>query len=148
MSAVTDPLTKPDEVLHASCVAFGDKGLLIIGSSGSGKSSLALELMALGATLVADDRVQLTKAGDRISASCPPSIAGKIEAREIGILNANYTAHVFIDVLVNLEKTENNRLPQKRTIEMLGQDIPCYYKSNTPTFPAALLQLLKAGRFA
>jgi len=127
---------------------LGDKGLLIIGPSGSGKSSLALELMALGACLVADDRVLLIRTDNKLKASPPATIGGKIEAREVGILNADYKKHVFIDVLVNLEKTETQRLPENRIIEILGHDFPCYYKSNTPSFPAALLQLLKAGRFA
>ena len=41
----------PDgEILHASCVAVAGRGLLIAGASGSGKSALALDLMAFGAT--------------------------------------------------------------------------------------------------
>ncbi len=47
-------------IVHASCVAFGGAGVLILGPSGSGKSALALALMGLGAALVADDRVLLT----------------------------------------------------------------------------------------
>ena len=148
MSGVAESHTKFDEIIHASCVAIHNKGLLIVGPSGSGKSSLALDLMALGATLVADDRVQLTREDERILASSPPAIAGKIEARHLGILNADHIAHVSIDALVNLEKTETERLPEKRSVKVLGQDIPCYYKLDTPTFPAAVLQLLKAGRFA
>ena len=37
------------EILHASSVSVGDQGLLILGKSGAGKSSLALDLIALGA---------------------------------------------------------------------------------------------------
>jgi len=44
--------------IHASCVAVDGKGLLITGASGSGKSALALQLMAFGAHLIADDRVK------------------------------------------------------------------------------------------
>ena len=141
-------ITPPELILHATCVAIEGKGLLIIGPSGSGKSSLALELMAFGAKLVADDRVELTRNDGKIRASCPGPISGKIEARGVGILNANHLTHVFIDALVNLEKTETKRLPEEKTYQLLGHDIPCYHSGNTPTFPAALLQLLKAGRFA
>ena len=55
--------------IHATCVrlgragaAFGappDAGVLLLGKSGAGKSDLALRLIALGATLVADDRTEL-----------------------------------------------------------------------------------------
>jgi hypothetical protein len=43
--------------LHASCVAWGDLGLAIVGPSGSGKSSTALSLMQAGWDWVADDVV-------------------------------------------------------------------------------------------
>ena len=36
-------------------------GVLIVGSSGSGKSSLAINLLALGSKLVADDQCELVK---------------------------------------------------------------------------------------
>ncbi|MEO1532556.1 MAG: serine kinase, partial [Pseudomonadota bacterium] len=54
-TAATGPAV-PDP-LHASAVALGERGLLILGPSGAGKTRLALELVALGAELVADDRV-------------------------------------------------------------------------------------------
>ena len=41
-------------LLHASCVAVAGRAVLITGPSGSGKSSLALTLLAHGAALVAD----------------------------------------------------------------------------------------------
>ena len=75
--------------LHASCVALDGRGVLILGRSGAGKSSLALELMALGARLVADDRTVLHADDGAPVASCPPAILGKIEARGVGILAAD-----------------------------------------------------------
>ena len=39
--------------IHASCVAIGHKGVLILGDSGAGKSDLALRLIDDGARLVA-----------------------------------------------------------------------------------------------
>ena len=47
--------------LHASAVALDGRGALLLGASGAGKSGLALRLMALGARLVADDRVLLRR---------------------------------------------------------------------------------------
>jgi HPr kinase/phosphorylase len=40
-----------DTILHASCVALNGRAVLITGKSGSGKSALALQLMAYGAML-------------------------------------------------------------------------------------------------
>lgn len=63
-------------ILHASCVALDGRGLLILGPSGSGKSALALELMALGADLVADDRTEIEGQGpDLVAAALRPSRA-------------------------------------------------------------------------
>src|SRR3546814_6087396 len=45
--------------IHASCVAPGHGGVLILGQSGQGKSDLALRLMDRGARLVADDRCDI-----------------------------------------------------------------------------------------
>lgn len=46
-----------ETILHGTCVAYSQSGLLIIGTSGSGKSALALALMGMDAVLLADDRV-------------------------------------------------------------------------------------------
>ena len=56
------PLAQPmsDETnIHASCVAMGGHGVLLLGASGAGKSDLALRLIDEGAQLVADDRTLL-----------------------------------------------------------------------------------------
>src|SRR3546814_8050780 len=45
--------------IHASCVAAGNGGVLILGNSGQGKSDLALRLIDRGARLVADDRCDI-----------------------------------------------------------------------------------------
>ena len=47
--------------MHATCVDINGSGVLIVGRSGSGKSSLAINLLALGSTLVADDQCELVK---------------------------------------------------------------------------------------
>ena len=51
-------------ILHATAVAVAGRGLLIRGASGSGKSGLALEMMARGAQLVSDDRVIVSDRDD------------------------------------------------------------------------------------
>ena len=52
------PATLPAQI-HASAVALDGRALLIVGPSGSGKSALALRMMAHGATLVSDDLVEI-----------------------------------------------------------------------------------------
>ena len=72
--------------IHASCVAIGGKGVLILGDSGAGKSDLALRLIDDGAKLVADDRTELYAARGTLCARAPKSIAGLIEVRGLGII--------------------------------------------------------------
>jgi HPr kinase/phosphorylase len=62
-------------VLHATTVAIGGRGVLILGPSGSGKSGLALELMAMGAGLVADDRTEVTQGEATGQAMSPATVA-------------------------------------------------------------------------
>ena len=45
------------EQVHASAVALGERALLITGESGTGKTTLALEMLALGASLIGDDQI-------------------------------------------------------------------------------------------
>ena len=72
--------------IHASCVAIGHKGVLILGDSGAGKSDLALRLIDDGAKLVADDRVELYLAHGGLCARAPKSIAGLVEVRGLGVI--------------------------------------------------------------
>lgn len=139
------------EIVHASCVAIDpNNGLLIMGASGSGKSSLALMLMSLGATLVSDDRTTLTLAtdGTDLIASAPHAIQNKIEARGLGILNAQALPSCVIRAVIDLDKVEEERLPPTRIRRLLGKDVPEYRRSEGPYFAAALIQLLQGGRHA
>jgi serine kinase of HPr protein (carbohydrate metabolism regulator) len=82
----------PHKTIHASCVAFGARGVLLLGPSGSGKSDLALRaVLQEGAKLVADDRVRLTASGQGLTAEAPAEaqaagLVGAIEAYGLGIL--------------------------------------------------------------
>ncbi len=132
--------------LHASCVAVGGRGLLILGPSGSGKSSLALRLIALGAVLVADDRVDLVRSGDRLIARCPPPLSGLIEARGLGILRSPFVAESPVHLVVDLATTQPARLPEHKTILLLDCRIDLVHPTLNAHFPAALLLYLREGR--
>ena len=71
-----------ESYLHGSAVAVGEHALLITGAAGAGKTTLALEMIALGAELIADDRVGAWPDGaGRLWLSAPPNIAGLVEMR-------------------------------------------------------------------
>lgn len=74
--------------LHGCMVDFRGVGVLIIGSSGSGKSETAIGLLERGGALVADDLVRVRSHGEELVASSPDMARGYIEMRGIGIINA------------------------------------------------------------
>ncbi|MBB3459255.1 serine kinase of HPr protein (carbohydrate metabolism regulator) [Rhizobium sp. BK313] len=84
--------------IHGTAIVIGKTGLLFLGPSGSGKSSIAFACLAaakplgLSAALVADDQVFITQRDGAIIAECPPSIAGLMEIRYTGIVRL---PHVF-----------------------------------------------------
>ena len=131
--------------LHASAVAVDGQGVLIKGASGSGKSSLALQLMALGAVLISDDQTDLTRTATGVDLSAPATIAGLIEARGIGILNASFTAAPLC-LVIDLDQLETDRLPPNRAVTLCDLSFPCLHKVENTAWPAAVLQYLKGGR--
>jgi len=88
--------------IHATCVAVGERGILILGGSGSGKSDLAIRLIDRGARLVADDSVWLQARAGRLFAAPPPTIAGRIELRGVGILTLPHVPEVELSLAVEL----------------------------------------------
>jgi len=141
------PNTETEIILHATCVTVAGKAAVFMGVSGSGKSSLALNLMALGAGLVADDRVILKKVGGVVSASAPETISGMIEARGIGLIRAKACGPAPVECVVDLDQVETARMPPVRQIMLLGQSVTLLFKVNSLHFPAALIQYLKEGRW-
>jgi len=112
------------ETLHASTVASEGRAVFICGPSGSGKSDLALRLLDRGFTLVSDDRTIVRKDGDRLFASAPPNIAGKLEVRGIGIVDVEATDDVPVALVVELT-SDMQRLPDdSRERLILGVSVP------------------------
>ncbi|MBN2536932.1 HPr(Ser) kinase/phosphatase [candidate division WOR-3 bacterium] len=81
----------PEEYVHGDLVDCFGVGLLITGESGIGKSECALDLVAHGHRLVADDCVRVLRRGTGIlmgySAAKSPLLAHHIEIRGVGIVD-------------------------------------------------------------
>lgn len=133
------------QTLHATCVAWADRAVIIVGKSGSGKSALGLQLMALGCKLVADDGVRLMSEHGLVFAQAPGTIKGLIEARGIGILNAEVQSRARVVLVVDLDQSEPARMPEARFFELLGHNLPLICRVDAPHFAAAVLQILKSG---
>lgn len=77
-------------LVNGTAVAWQGLGVLILGPTGAGKSDLTLRLIDSGAALVADDLVELKRAGDRLLLSFPPEgpadLKGKMEVKGLGIM--------------------------------------------------------------
>ena len=110
--------------MHGSTVAKDGRAVLITGASGAGKSDLALRLIDRGFTLVSDDRTIVKRDGDRLVASPPPTIAGKLEIRGVGIVDMPNVGDVPVALVVEL-MGEIERLPDdSRERLILGAKLP------------------------
>jgi HPr kinase/phosphorylase len=118
------------ETVHASAVAISKDGVLIRGSSGSGKSSLVLGLIdrdPATTRLVADDRVQLAVERGRLVATVPAALAGKLEVRGQGIVDVAHVSPAAIRLVVDLlppEACPRMPEPHDREVEILGVVLP------------------------
>jgi serine kinase of HPr protein (carbohydrate metabolism regulator) len=112
------------ETVHASTVAMDGRAVVIMGPSGAGKSDLVLRLLDRGFTLVSDDQTLVKRDGERLIASAPPNIAGKLEIRGIGIVDMKTVSDMPIALLVELT-SEIQRLPDdSRERPILGVHLP------------------------
>lgn len=128
----------PTLTLHGVFMRVLGLGVLLAGASGVGKSELALELLARGHRLIADDAADFVRMQDRIRGSCPPLLRGFLEARSLGILNIEklygeraLAAGAALDLIVVLDapspgnESGLERLSGRRgEREMLGLRIP------------------------
>ncbi len=110
--------------VHGTAVCFGRRGVLIRGQPGSGKSSLALALIdaagfgfttrSMRARLVADDQVELSRAGKTVRLKAPKNLAGLIEIRGHGIQNVPAVSSADLVLVVDLlPAAKIDRLPDE-----------------------------------
>lgn len=138
------------ERLHASCVSIGSWGVLLVGKSGSGKSDLALRLMAWGAMLVADDQVILTSQDGELTASVDDSIRGLLEIHGVGLVRYPIAHHIPLRLVVELVPLEEmEHLPPPQHHEILGHRIPRIgiygFDSSAPHKIYAALHAMRPG---
>ena len=132
-------------LLHATAVAVDGHGLLILGPSGSGKSYLAIEMLALGADLISDDRVWLRSGGTEIILYTAEPVMGQIEARGLGLLSCPMQTCVPLKYCLDLSLISEARLPFAQEVTKLGHRI--LVLPGRPIVPqaAALMLLVKNG---
>ena len=112
-------------VLHqASCVAIGNRAVLIEGEPGTGKSTLALGLIDRGAVLVGDDGVSLDLRGNRLYASPAPAIAGLLEVRNLGLLQFPTLSEVPVGLVLRLDPEAPRFTETAEKVDILRAILP------------------------
>jgi len=119
--------------IHATAVLIDGKGLLIRGPSRAGKSTLALDLLErFSATLIGDDRVEISNVGGQLLLRGHPLIAGKIEKRgatplDSKILDVPFAASGMAHYVIDLSDTvsESSLLePHVSECSLCGVQLP------------------------
>lgn len=117
--------------IHATGVVLGDRGIVIAGEPGSGKTQLALALIChaqaagLFARLVADDQLFLTAHRGRLLCAAPATIAGLAELRGLGPMPLRHEAKAPVDLLVRLvQRDAAERMPEAAVERLLDVDVP------------------------
>ncbi|MGH7746856.1 MAG: HPr kinase/phosphorylase, partial [Candidatus Dormibacteria bacterium] len=136
-------------LLHAGLIArrrrdgcFG--GVLLTGASGSGKSGLALQALAVGWRLVADDRTLVFVSAGRPFGRAPAALGGLIEARGLGVVRAPALAFAEIDLIVRCgPDPASPRVHEGETEQLLGLEVPVL--SLSPASPGGRLATVALG---
>ena len=140
---VKAPLNGPF-ILHATCVDVEGAGILIVGRSGSGKSSLAVSLLALGASLVADDQCELMFQNNGFLITKPPSLPSNIEIRGIGLISVPVITDTSLCWVVNMDETEKERMPNPKFTEINGYKVPTIFGKNVDDLASRIYVLVKS----
>ncbi|MEM8919508.1 MAG: HPr kinase/phosphatase C-terminal domain-containing protein [Pseudomonadota bacterium] len=111
-------ITQQPEIVHATAIAINGHGVLLTGSTGAGKSDLALRLIDRGAVLISDDQTELHGNSDTILLHAPANIAGKLEIRSLGIVATDHVSGVPLRLKVQLAE-QPERFPMDQQTETI-----------------------------
>ena len=122
--------------IHGGLLEVFGMGILIIGKSSIGKSETALELIARGHRLVADDAVDIRKIDNKLYGESPENIRHFLEIRGLGILDIQRLYGVGavkksteIDFVIELENWIDNKEYDRLGLDdkyksILGLELP------------------------
>jgi HPr kinase/phosphorylase len=142
------------QTVHGVFLEVHGVGVLVEGPAATGKSTLALDLVARGHALVADDAVELRRpAPGIVLGRCPPVLEGYLEARGLGVLDVRrmHGARAVrrqrrLDLVVRLaprrgRASADARLSGRRsTRRLLGETLPALTLPQTSHNLAALVE--------
>ncbi len=109
---------------HGVLLDVNGEGVMITGDSGIGKSETAIELIARGHRLVADDAVELRRISDHLIGTAPEIIRHYIELRGIGIIDVRQLyglravkTESQLDLIVHFEQWDNEKFYDRLGID-------------------------------
>ena len=107
---------------HGVLMDIDGVGVMIKGSSGIGKSEIALELLRRGHRIVADDIVVIRRVGNVLDGSANPLVKNFMELRGVGLVNivrlygaSSIKLNQEIELIIELENWDTSK-----TYERLG----------------------------
>ena len=112
---------------HGVLVEVYGEGVLLLGESGVGKSETAIELVKRGHRLIADDAVEIKRAGTKqLVGTAPELIRHYIELRGIGVIDVRRLFGMSaikeesdIDLVINLEQWKDGAMYDRLGLENL-----------------------------
>jgi serine kinase of HPr protein (carbohydrate metabolism regulator) len=117
--------------IHGTALLVGDHGILVIGSSGAGKTTLALALIdhfsmrGKFSRLVGDDQLFVESRAGRLVAHAPSTIAGLIEIPGLGPRALPHEPAAVIDLCIRLAPAAGvQRFQEEAREEIAGCGVP------------------------
>lgn len=136
---------------YATALILDDKGVLIRGRSGAGKTTLGFALIdrcrgeGKFARFVSDDQALLEIRNGRVMCTAPAAIAGMAEIRGLGPTAVDFEPRMIVDLVVDLvEAPSAPRCPDHKMVVLLGHDVPCLIlaeRNLAVSMPAVLASL-------
>ncbi|RJT42359.1 HPr kinase/phosphorylase [Mesorhizobium waimense] len=145
-----DAATKPENI-HGTAILIGERGVLITGPSGAGKTTLALILLdhcrtrGLFSRMIGDDRLLASSHAGRLVCRVPATIAGLAEVPGLIPRPLPFEAGGVIDLHVRLvPKAEMARFQEEISEPVAGcpvQRIDLAERNAATALPAVMARL-------
>ena len=105
---------------HGVLMDIDGVGVMIKGSSGIGKSEIALELLRRGHRIVADDIVVIKRIGNMLDGSANPLVKNFMELRGVGLVNivrlygaSSIKLNQEIELIIQLEHWDQSKMYER-----------------------------------
>lgn len=138
--------------MHATALLVGDRGIIVLGASGSGKTTFALTLVAqaraagLFSRIVADDQVFAEPRNGRLLCKVPAPIAGLSEVYGVSPVPTRHEPRAVIDLVVRLvPQAEAPRYGEFVHEIVMGVPLPLLVLAERSAVGATLATLARLG---